>query len=183
MSLRLVLTLILAIFVILRPAAADPASEHLDGVIDRIEVLAAEIDPDDPELKLERKLLKKIQKLLKKKSASLATDATLTAKIGKLVAKAGPEFGELGAEVAAAMDDIAANTDSLVSNLEFRLEDLPESKFRTKAEKALVKIRAILTEVDEDDLKALGKALKKALVKRRVAAKLINKAEKKLGEL
>lgn len=183
MRLRALVVALLVVLPFLPRAGALPASEHLDGVIARLEVLAAEIDPDDPELKLERKLLKKIQKQLQKKSASLATDAVLAGKIAKLASKAGPELQELAAEIADAMDDIAENTDNLISNLELRAAALPDSKFKDKAQKGLAKIRTILANVDETDLKALGKALKSALVKRRKAAKWINKAEAQLGEL
>ena len=180
---RALLVVLLLCTLCARPSSADPASEHLDAFIARLETFAAQVDPDDPDLKKQRKVLKKVQKKLKKKSASLATDALLAGKLAKLIAKGGPLFEDLADEIAAAMGDIRDNTESLIENIQFRVDALPDSKFKRKAQKSSAKLTAILADVDASDLKALGKALSAALVERRKTAKLVKKAEALIEEL
>lgn len=167
---------------LLAPARAAPFSDHLDDFVQRVQEFAEGIDPDDPELKKQRKLAKKIQKKLKKKSASLATDAALAGKLGALIEKGGPEFEQLASAAAEAMEAIADNVDNLVANIAFRADALPDGKLKTKAQTSITKIRAEIEKAQAEgvDLKTVGKALKKALLERRKAAKLVKKAEKKL---
>ena len=166
----------------LPPSRADFSKDNFGGLVELVDRALLDLNVDDPDSKLRKKILKKLDKTIAKKSRSLVTDAALAAKIAKVVALAGDDFPELVAALREGIENLRENVDNFIGNIEARRDALPESKFRTKATKKLLAARAAFDDAaSATKVRAIAKSLKKALVARQKAARLVQKGEKRAG--